>query len=71
MPNFDRMLPNSCWVAPNRPVDATIWSPVCSTAIASDRMADMPEAVATHDSAPSSAANRDWKADTVGLVKRE
>ena len=31
----------------------------------------MPEAVATQDSAPSSAASRSWNSVTVGLVKRE
>ena len=31
----------------------------------------MPVAVATHASAPSSAASRDWNIETVGFVKRE
>ncbi len=35
------------------------------------RIADMPEAVATHASPPSSAARRSWNAVTVGLLKRE
>ncbi len=35
------------------------------------RIADIPEAVATQASAPSSAARRSCNIDTVGLVKRE
>ncbi len=70
MPNFDRMPPNSCWVAPNRPLEATTWSPACMVAIASDRIADMPEAVAMQASAPSIAASRVCIAVTVGLEKR-
>jgi hypothetical protein len=34
-------------------------------------MAAMPVEVATHASAPSSAARRSWNMRTVGLVKRE
>ena len=39
-------------------------------AIASDRIADMPDAVAMHASAPSIAASRVCIAVTVGLEKR-
>jgi hypothetical protein len=70
MPNFDRMAPKSCWVAPKRPLEATTWSPACMVAIASDRIADMPEAVAMQASPPSSAASRVCIAVTVGLEKR-
>ncbi len=36
-----------------------------------DKIADMPEAVATQNSAPSRAAKRSSNMLTVGLVKRE
>ena len=70
-PNRARMVPNSCTVAPNTALEQTIWSPLFSSAMAVARIADMPEAVAMQDSAPSSAARRSWNIATVGLVKRE
>ena len=39
--------------------------------IAAVRIADIPDAVATQASAPSSAASRSWNMATVGLVNRE
>ena len=71
MPKRGMMVPSNCCVAPNRPVDATTWSPLLHSAMTRERMADIPDAVATHASAPSRAARRSWKAATVGLVKRE
>jgi len=70
-PKRERMPEKSCTVAPKRPVEATMWSPALRWAMTSERIADMPEAVATQASAPSSPASRSWKAATVGLVKRE
>jgi hypothetical protein len=70
-PNLERTVLNNCTVAPNTPEEHTTWSPVFSVAIAVARMADIPEAVATQDCAPSRAASRSWNAVTVGLVKRE
>ncbi len=48
-----------------------MWSPALSSPSAVVATAAMPVAVATHASAPSSAASRAWNIDTVGLVKRE
>ena len=42
--------------------EATMWSPALSSPITVARIADMPEAVATQLSAPSSAASRSWNA---------
>ncbi len=71
MPNFFRMPPNRFTVAPNSERDATIWSPAFSTPMQHARIADMPDAVAMHCSAPSIAARRSSNIVTVGLVKRE
>ena len=68
MPKRGSQLLNSCTVAPNKLRDATMWSPACIKPITLPRMADMPEAVATQHSAPSSAARRSCSAFTVGLV---
>src|SRR6185437_4721838 len=62
---------NRFTVAPNRLREATMWSPAESRPITQERIADIPEEVATQASAPSSAASRSSKAVTVGLVKRE
>ena len=71
MPKRCRMVPNNCIVAPNTPAEQTTWSPDLSSPIAVDRIAAMPDAVATQHSAPSSAARRCSNTVTVGLVKRE
>ena len=70
-PKRFRMLLNSCTVAPKTLCEATMWSPAFSSPITQARIADMPEAVATQHSAPSSAARRSWNARPSGLVKRE
>ena len=70
-PNLARIVVKSCTVAPKMLDDETTWSPPFASPITAARIADMPEAVATHASAPSSAASRSWNAATVGLVKRE
>ncbi|MNW05011.1 hypothetical protein D3C71_2011930 [compost metagenome] len=66
-----RIVLNSVMVEPKIDRELTKWSPDCSDASATDRIALMPDAVAMHASPPSSAASRDWNIDTVGLVKRE
>jgi hypothetical protein len=71
MPKRASTPPNSCTVEPKTALEQTTWSPCFSNAIAVARIADMPEAVATQASAPSSAASRVCSIDTVGLLKRE
>ena len=70
-PNFFITLLNRFTVEPKMLCDATTWSPALSKPMQADRMADMPDDVATHCSAPSSAARRSSNMVTVGLVKRE
>ena len=69
-PNFLMMLLNRLIVAPNTLRDATMWSPALSSPITQANIADMPDAVAIHCSAPSIAARRSSNIVTVGLVKR-
>jgi len=71
MPVRARMFENSCTVAPNRPLEATMWSPFFRCARQTAMIAAMPLAIATQSSAPSSAARRSSNMVTVGLVKRE
>src|SRR5262249_40144797 len=68
MPNRGSQLLSSCTVAPNSPREATMWSPARAKHITQARIADMPDAVATQASAPSSAASRSCNMSTVGLV---
>ena len=70
MPKRCRM-PNICRVAPKSSNAATTWSPARVRLITVAMIADMPEAVATQASPPSSAASRPWNAATVGLPARE
>ena len=70
-PNLGRTVVKSCTVAPKMLDDETMWSPPFISPMTHDRIAAMPEAVATQASAPSSAASRSWNAATVGLLKRE
>jgi hypothetical protein len=70
MPNFGRMPPNSCWVAPKMPCGGDDVLPRLHQAITVDRIAAMPLAVAMQASAPSSAARRSCSMLTVGLEKR-
>ena len=55
---LSRLYPVVKAARPKTAVEQTMWSPLFSSAIAVARMADMPEAVATQASAPSSAAIR-------------
>ena len=70
-PNFLNTLLNMFTVEPKMLCDATTWSPACNNPMQVERIAAMPLAVATHCSAPSSAARRCSNMVTVGLVKRE
>ena len=65
------MVLNNCTVAPKIDDEDTMCSPAFRRPMQQARIADMPDAVATHASAPSRAARRSWNAVTVGLVKRE
>ena len=64
-------IPNRFTVAPKIDDEETMCSPAFIKPMQQARIADMPDAVATHASAPSSAASRSPNAVTVGLVKRE
>ncbi len=70
-PNLAKMLENSVMVEPKMARELTRWSPACIDDITIDMIALIPDAVAMHASAPSSAARRLWNIATVGLVKRE
>ena len=63
-------MPSRRMVEPNIEREHTMWSPALSSPMHSNRMADMPLAVATAASAPSSAARRCSKLLTVGLPVR-
>ena len=67
MPKRFMIVPRSCTVAPNTPAEQTTWSPALSRPITHDRIADMPDEVATQHSAPSSAASRSSNTFTVGI----
>ncbi len=71
MPKRDRIVLNSCTVAPKMLRDATMRSPVCSSPTQAVKIALIPDDVATHASASSSAARRSWNIATVGFEKRE
>ena len=69
-PNLANSLPNSFMVLPKTEREQTTWSPAFSRPMPISRMADMPLAVATAASAPSSAARRRSNAVTLGLLVR-
>lgn len=61
----------SSWtVVPKMLRGTTIWSADDGSPVTHAKIADMPDAVATHRSAPSRAAMRSSKAFTVGPAKR-
>ena len=66
-PHFGKNSVMTTWQEENIAADATTWSP-CSTKQARDaNIADIPEPVATHISAPSIAASRFSNIAIVGL----
>ena len=71
MPSFARIWSKSGTTVPNTPRGAIRWSPDLSRPSVVVVTAAMPVAIATHASAPSSAASRPCIIETVGLVKRE
>ena len=71
MPSLPRYWLNRTTVLPKMLREATISSPASSNPRQVDRIAAMPDAVATQRSPPSIAASRVSKVRTVGLVKRE
>ena len=68
MPNLGSVLLSMLYVPPYRLFDATIWSPDFNKVIKVVAIAEVPEAVATAATPPSTAANLCSKTSLVGLL---